>query len=162
MTTLSKPSPNHSSRRGTIIDTVVLHSTASDSLAGTISWFEMTASRVSAHYVIGKNGTVIKCVQTRSAAWHAGHARLVLSDGHIVTNVNQRSIGIEMVNLNDGHDPYPATQVRALKALLASLKTAIPSLTYLVGHYEINENKTDPKGLPWSMHDLRAWAGWST
>jgi len=151
-------SPNQCSRGAQIIDTVVLHATASESLDGTVAWFQSSKSRVSAHYVIGKDGQVVKMVDTLREAWHAGHAKLELANGLVVDNLNQRSIGIELVNKNDGKDKYPDEQRIALKALLVVLKKAFPSLKYLVGHYEINRGKSDPRGI--DLDSLREWANW--
>ena len=151
-------SPNQCSRGAQIIDTVVLHATASDNLDGSVAWFQSSKSRVSAHYVIGKDGQIVKMVDTVREAWHAGHAKLELANGLVVDNLNQRSIGIELVNRNDGKDKYPDEQRIALKALLKVLKNSFMCLKYLVGHHEINHGKSDPRGL--DMDSLREWANW--
>lgn len=151
-------SPNFGSRGGSVIDTIVLHATASDSLAGTLAWFMNTASKVSAHYVIGKDGRIIKMVAVERSAWHAGRSSLRLDDGTLVTGLNSRSVGIELVNLNDGKDIYPLPQIEALVELLQVIRKAEPSIKYLVGHSEINRGKSDPRGL--DLGHLRASLGW--
>ena len=40
-------------------------------LAGTDSWFRNPAAEVSAHFGVGKDGTVIQWVDTSDTAWHA-------------------------------------------------------------------------------------------
>lgn len=98
-TTLIKqvPSPNHSSRNGADIMATVLHYTAAGSAAGTAVWFADDASRVSSHFIIGRQGEIIQCVDLANAAWHCGQAEIVI-DGEAHSNANQISIGIELAN----------------------------------------------------------------
>lgn len=150
-------SPHRSSRKGVPIDLVVLHATAGATLEGAVAWFKNPQSKVSAHYVIGKDGQVVEMVPLDLQAWHAGRCRMKI-DGKIVRNINSRSIGIELVNLNNGVDPYPPQQLNALKRVLAELKLRIPTLRFLVGHKEVAYppgRKTDPQGL--DLEELRNW-----
>jgi len=77
-------SPNHSSRAGADIDTIVVHYTTAGKVSGTIEWFKNPESQVSAHYIIDKNGDIYQMVKDTDKAWHAKHA-------------NRTSIGIEHV-----------------------------------------------------------------
>jgi LysM repeat protein len=77
-------SPNHSSRAGADIDTIVLHYTTAGTVSGTIAHFQNPQSEVSAHYVIDKNGDIYQMVKDTDKAWHAAKA-------------NRTSIGIEHV-----------------------------------------------------------------
>ena len=77
-------SPNYSSRAGAGIDTVVVHYTTAGTAGSTINWFLNSASKVSAHYIIDKNGDIYQMVNDSDKAWHASHA-------------NRTSIGIEHV-----------------------------------------------------------------
>lgn len=77
-------SPNYSSRNGQRITHIILHYTTSRNVKGTLSWFKTPGSRVSAHYVIDRNGDIYQCVKDDSKAWHARKA-------------NSYSIGIEHV-----------------------------------------------------------------
>ena len=127
---------------------IVLHATGGGTLESVIIWFkkEQGADSVSAHYVIGKDGTVVQMVRDEHRAWHAG-----VSSHCGITNVNDFSIGIELVNANDGIDPYPATQTKAALNLMAALmkKYGIRA-DDVVSHKEISEQYTgkyDPKGL---------------
>ena len=88
-----KPSPHKSSRRGCSISAIILHFTANATLAACVRWFQSPSSKVSAHYVIGRDGQVVQMVQEHEKAWHAGMASL---DGD--PYVNSMSIGIELVN----------------------------------------------------------------
>ena len=60
---------------------IVLH-IMQGTLAGTDSWFRNPAAQVSAHFGVGKSGTVYQWVDTNDTAWHAAAA-------------NDRAIGIE-------------------------------------------------------------------
>ncbi|RMF40257.1 MAG: N-acetylmuramoyl-L-alanine amidase [Alphaproteobacteria bacterium] len=72
------------------------------------------ASEVSAHYLIGEDGTVCRLVAEERRAWHAGAGAWgVLSD------INSHSIGIELAN--PGDRPFPEAQTAALEALLREL-----------------------------------------
>ena len=86
-------SPHRSSRRGLAINAIILHFTASATLMGTMKWFQAKHSRVSAHYVMGRDGRVVQMVHEGEKAWHAGAAKL---EGD--PRVNSMSIGIEIVN----------------------------------------------------------------
>ena len=144
--TVLYPSPNYSSRNGVEVDTVMVHSTGG-ALHGALAWLCNPASRVSAHYLIAKDGTVYKLVPVSQAAWHAGRCR--------VPNANSRSIGIEMEQLPN--DVWTDAQKETLLRLIAVLKRAVPSIKYLVGHKEWNSRKVDPYGV--DLDELRRLTG---
>jgi N-acetyl-anhydromuramyl-L-alanine amidase AmpD len=80
---LWRPSPNFSSRRGGRVDLVVLHD-CEGGYEGSIRWFEMSQSNVSAHYVVREDGNeATQMVNLADNAWHA-------------CAFNRRSIGVEM------------------------------------------------------------------
>ncbi len=133
---------------GIKIDAVVLHATAGG-LAGTLAWFANPKSGVSAHYVVAKNGDVYQMVEEKRRAYQAG-----ASDFQGRTGWNDFSIGIEIVNLNDGKDPYPPDQFEAMVELVGYLveKYGIER-EWIVTHAEISTvGKTDPRGFP--VHEL--------
>lgn len=72
------------------------------------------AHEVSAHYVIGEDGTLWQLVAEEMRAWHAGAGSWQEQE-----DINSRSIGIEMVN--DGHAPYAAPLMATLEALLPGI-----------------------------------------
>ncbi len=113
-----QPSPNFNDRPpGTRIEQVVIHATAAGTTSSTVTWFLMEESQVSAHFVVGKDGRVVQMVPLEKRAWHAGP-----SAWGWATNLNHSSIGIEMVNLNNGKDPYPEAQMQATAALVRFLR----------------------------------------
>jgi N-acetylmuramoyl-L-alanine amidase len=143
-------SPNYDSRPfGMGINCLVLHSTAQEEIGQTISLFSNPESKVSAHFVVGKDGKVIQMVPIERWAWHAGVSQL-----NGISNVNSYSIGVEMVNRNDGHDPYPEAQYRAVAGIVRLLRTrlVIPD-DHIVSHAKIAlpiGRKSDPVGFNFS------------
>ena len=154
-------SPNSNDRpAGVEVDTIVIHSTVIPTLERTTVAFQRPESQVSAHFSIGKDGSIVQNVSTFDRAWHAG----VSVDPHGRQNLNHFSIGIELVNLNDGKDPYPATQLDALKAIIEVMKRRFP-IKQLVSHEYIATpygRKNDPKAFPWDelkVHGLPMFYG---
>jgi hypothetical protein len=112
-------SPNRDERLGGANDVsaIVLHHTASAADAQRIAmFFSRPASQVSSNYVVGKDGTLVRCVPDTHASWHAGRSTFLGRE-----NVNQFSLGIEICNLGDDVDPYPDSQYASLGRLLAYL-----------------------------------------
>ncbi len=148
------PSPNFDERPpGVTVDTVVIHATALDTLGEVIKHFANPESKVSSHYTIDRDGTVVSHVPEDRRAWHAGVSRM--KDGR--TGVNDFSIGIELVNLNDGSDPFPEQQIQTMRELLKLIIERHP-VKYIVPHYECAEprgRKSDPIGFdPAWIQDL--------
>ena len=94
MTASERPSPNFDDRPSdTPIDMVVLHYTGMESAAAALEHLCDAGARVSAHYVIDEDGTVISLVAEDKRAWHAGEAYW-----RCETDINGRSVGVELVN----------------------------------------------------------------
>lgn len=140
------PSPNCDNRPpGTVVDTIVVHATVLDTAEEVARRFADPQSRVSSHYTIDRDGRVLNHVRENLRAWHAGVSRM--PDGREA--VNDFSVGIELVNRNDGRDPYPPDQIAALVRLIRDIATRHP-IRYVVSHAEIAMppgRKTDPVGL---------------
>lgn len=137
-------SPNHGPRKKLRPLFVVLHATGTSKVQSPLKWLCNPKSKVSAHYLVDKNGDVYKLVPTGRTAWHAG-----TSVGPYGKSVNQTSIGIELVNKNDGIDEYTKAQYAAVEHLLDALK-APHDIEWVATHAEIAEpvgRKTDPKGF---------------
>lgn len=145
-----RPSPNFSPRPEPRIDMLVMHYTVSSTLERTVDWFRNRDSRVSAHYVIGKDGKIVQMVRDRDKAWHAG-----ISHWQGEPNCNNFSIGIEVVNEGEKSGiPYTPEQYRSLiflgRRLMARYR--IP-LRRVLGHSDISPyRKTDPgKHFDWQL-----------
>jgi N-acetylmuramoyl-L-alanine amidase len=137
------PSANHTPRYGRDIDTIVLHHTASNDTQGDLSTLTSAGSGVSAHYLVGRDGTIYHLVDDNLQAWHAGES---IFRGE--PSVNLRSIGIEITNDGSGHTPFTEQQYKALTQLVPYLaqRYDIP-IENIVGHKEIAipvGRKSDP------------------
>ena len=133
-----RPDPAH-------IWAIVIHATANSSLEGVISWFNNPQAELSAHYSIGKDGRIAQHVRDEDRAWHAGK-----SEWKGIPSANDYALGIELVNLNDGNEPYPEEQHRANVQLCTYLcrKYSIKPGD-IMGHRDIAVpmgRKTDPLG----------------
>jgi N-acetylmuramoyl-L-alanine amidase len=126
------------------IHAIVIHATANSTLEGVISWFNNPQAQVSAHYTIGKDGRIVQHVRDHNRAWHAGES---IWKG--VPNVNNYGLGIEMVNLNNGQDPYPESQHQANVQLCTFLcRQHHIKPEDIMGHLDIavpKGRKTDPR-----------------
>lgn len=129
------------------IDTIVLHSSydllGKDqySVSGVIKEYQDYG--VSAHYLIDRKGTIYRLVEDKNIAYHAGVSKM--PDGR--QNVNDFSIGIEMLNTETGQ--FTAAQYTAVNNLIASLKKQYP-IRSVVGHQDIApDRKTDPWNFDW-------------
>lgn len=97
------------------------------------------AWEVSAHYLLAEDGEVLALVPEEMRAWHAGAGRW----GE-VTDVNSRSIGIELQNR--GFHPFSQRQMRALERLLDDILSRwhIPP-ERVIGHSDMAPaRKADP------------------
>lgn len=114
-----KPSPNTTART-LPIDMIVLHYTGMDSAQAAIDLLADPASKVSSHYVVLEDGSVVQMVPEALRAHHAG-----VSVWERETDTNSRSIGIEIVN--GGHSAglpdFPAVQIDGVIALCRDLAT---------------------------------------
>ena len=146
------PSPNHDERpRGAPIDMLVLHYTGMKTGEEALARLCDPKARVSAHYTIDRDGTVYAHVAEERRAWHAG-----VSWWAGETNVNARSIGIELVNPGHefGYEPFPDPQIESLIDLAGDIieRHAIRPAR-VVGHSDVAPaRKTDPGELfPWAQ-----------
>ena len=143
------PSPNHDDRGGAAIDMLVLHYTGMKTAEAALERLCDPAAKVSAHYTIDEDGTVYAHVPEARRAWHAG-----VSFWAGATDINSRSIGIELVNPGHefGYRDFPDAQIAALITLCHGilLRHPIPSARVL-GHSDVAPaRKEDPGELfPW-------------
>ncbi|WP_257454300.1 peptidoglycan recognition protein family protein [Archangium lipolyticum] len=141
---ISAPSPNYNERGGKDIDTIVLHHTASNDGKGDLAWMRNPKSQVSAHYMVDRDGKIYQLVGDSKRAWHAGQGAL----HGVPTDVNGRSIGIEIVNDGSGKTPFTDAQYKALTQLTGYLKQEykVP-MNNIVGHKDVavpKGRKNDP------------------
>ncbi len=93
--------------------------------------------RVSAHFLIRRDGELLQFVPCLERAWHAGP-----STWRGMSRCNDFSIGIELEGRDD--EPYAAAQYAALGPLVEALCARYP-IEDVVGHSDIAPGrKTDP------------------
>ena len=149
------PSPNHEPRRAIL---VVLHATEQASVEESLATLQSRNSGgpVSAHYLVGKDGTIYQLVADERRAWHAGGGRW-----GTITDVNSASIGIELDN--DGVAAFPDAQFDALVKLLDDLCTrlSIPR-TQVIAHADMAPTrKRDPSAkFPWQRLASAGFGVW--
>jgi N-acetylmuramoyl-L-alanine amidase len=128
---------------------LVLHYTGMTSGAAALERLCDVEAKVSAHYTIDEDGTVYRHVPEDRRAWHAG-----VSHWAGISNVNARSIGIELVNPGHeyGYRGFPDVQVASLIRLAQGIVMRHPIATsQVLAHSDVAPaRKEDPGELfPW-------------
>jgi AmpD protein len=93
--------------------------------------------KVSAHFLVRRDGALVQFVGCNDRAWHAGVSSWKGREG-----CNDFSIGIELEGTDDV--PYAAAQYTVLARLARALRRTYP-IADIVGHSDIApKRKTDP------------------
>jgi N-acetylmuramoyl-L-alanine amidase len=153
-------SPNFGPRVGVSApDMIILHYTGMESGEGAEGWLCNPESEVSSHYLVHEDGRIVQMVRESDRAWHAGR-----SSWKGVSDVNSRSVGIEIVNPGHflGYPDFPDAQIEAVIALCAGIRGrhGIPAARVLAHSDVAPGRKIDPgEKFPW---DRLAAAGAAT
>lgn len=129
------------------IDAVIIHSTFNNS-GGDFYDIDLVVKQfsrygVSAHYVVGRDGTIFNLVDEQCIAYHAGKSSL--PDGR--TAVNSCSIGIEL--MTSFNEAPTEKQIETLILLVNDIKTR-HAIKYILRHSDIApDRKTDPWNMNW-------------
>lgn len=157
-----QPSPNFDSRDGTAADMLILHYTGMKNGAAALQRLCDPSAKVSAHYLVHEDGRVLQLVDEANRAWHAGVACWAGA-----SNINSRSIGIELVN--PGHDygyrPFSGAQIAALLNLCADIRSRHDIQSrHVLGHSDVAPlRKQDPGELfPWQKLAAQGLGVWPT
>ena len=125
------------------VDLVVIHCTELPELATAREYGERalyeSGTGNSGHYYIDRDGSIHVFVRPDRIAHHT-------------RGYNERSVGIELVNTGRWPDwldsrrqtmeePYTDAQVEALLALLARLRRELPSLEFIAGHEDLDQDQ---------------------
>ena len=111
---------------------------------------EVDNSKVSIHYLVDRDGTVVRMVPEDQIAYH-------------VVGYNQQSVGIELINNGNGQDPFSPKQVHALELLLGDLLSRyslgpenvvahadLEKRHYFCGKVDAGPRRVDPgSNFPW-------------
>ena len=149
------PSPNSDSRPpGVEVSLLVLHSISlprgeyrGDAIerlftnrldpAAHPSFANLAGLRVSAHFLVRRDGALIQFVPLQKRAWHAG-----LSTWRGRGRCNDFSVGVELEGTDDG--AFAAAQYEALFRLLKKIQAVLP-LREIAAHSDVAPGrKTDP------------------
>ncbi len=151
-------SPNHELRMGDIVDIIVLHYTGMESAAAAQRQLCDPAAKVSSHYLVNEDGSVVQMVEESRRAYHAG-----VSSWHGEADINSHSIGIEIVN--GGHDygtpDFPPRQIDAVIRLCCDIQSRWPiPQANVVAHSDIAPSRKRDPGEKFPWHKLyRAGVG---
>jgi N-acetyl-anhydromuramyl-L-alanine amidase AmpD len=140
---------------------IVLHSTGGTNSKLWLSRTSSLSAPVSCHRLITKSGQIIKIVSDEEVAYTQGFARVgplprKNEQGVYIESMNNWSLSIEMENLDNYTDPYPAVQITACIAQCVEWIGAYGELP-IVAHAWIDENKHDPAGFDWPDFYARLW-----
>ena len=142
------PSPNHDARTAPV-DILLLHYTGMRSGEAARERLCDEAAKVSSHYLVHEDGRIDQLVAEGRRAWHAGIAAW---KGE--TDINSRSIGIEIVNPGHefGYRDFPQAQIEAVIALCRDIlkRHNIPPARVLAHSDIAPGRKQDPgERFPW-------------
>jgi len=102
--------------------------------------------RVSPHYIILRDGKILRLVKERNTAYHAGKSQLPNGHGR---SVNSCSIGIELVS--SSIDTPTDLQISSLTLLVRDIKKRY-RINYVLRHSDVAPGrKTDPWNLNWEL-----------
>jgi N-acetylmuramoyl-L-alanine amidase len=147
------PSPNLDERKdGRPPDMILLHYTGMQTGEAALARLTTAASKVSSHYVVFEDGRIVQCVPEEKRAWHAG-----VSAWAGETDINSRSIGIEIVNPGHefGYCDFPLRQVAAVISLCKSIITRRGPLgaDRILAHSDVAPSRKQDPGerFPWEL-----------
>jgi len=155
-------SPNFNKKKRFIkqIKFIIIHYTGMQSEIESIKRLKNPNFKVSCHYLINRNGKILRMVKDSHIAWHAGKSKWGK-----YKNLNENSLGIELVNKGHqfGYEKFSNKQIKSLISLCKNLKKkfGINDENFL-GHSDVAPlRKRDPgEKFPWkklSNYNLGNW-----
>ena len=154
------PNFNLKKRTSSKVKYLIFHYTGMRSENAAIKRLTSKSSKVSCHYLIKKNGAIIKIVPDLYIAWHAG-----ISSWKKDKSLNSNSIGIEISN--PGHDykykNFSQKQITSIIDLSKNLKKKYKiKKENILGHSDIAPlRKKDPgEKFPWKLLNKKKICLW--
>ena len=147
----------HFNERQEPVEMLVFHSMAHNAVEGITRLNEL---KLSSHYIIDFDGTIWQCVDERKRAWHAG-----VSCWQGLTDINSRSVGIEICHKSLGQSAFHRRQIKSLIHLSRDIINRWHiSPDKIVAHSDIApDRKADPgKAFPWqelAAANIGIWYG---
>jgi AmpD protein len=166
------PSPNFGPRpAATAVELVIVHSISlppgevgSDAIerlfTNTLDWDDhpyyatIRGLKVSAHFLIRRNGCLLQFVSADNRAWHAGQSAWRGRD-----NCNDWSLGIELEGPSGG--TFEPAQYAALADLLVAVARRYP-IAEVVGHEHVAPGRKDDPGPGFDWIALMQHLAWPT
>jgi N-acetylmuramoyl-L-alanine amidase len=137
---------------GVPVDMLILHYTGMKSARAALDRLRDREAKVSSHYVVDEDATVYRLVAERRRAAHAG-----VSYWRGRRNLNDRSIGIEIVNPGHewGYREFPILQIATLCDLCLSIlaRHPIPPRN-VVGHSDVAPDRKEDPGEKFDWEQL--------
>ena len=142
------------------IEYIIVHYTGMQSKRVSIDRLKSKKHKVSCHYLIDRAGFIARMVGDNSVAWHAGKSRW-----KNLINLNERSIGIELVNKGHkfGYEKFSKKQINSLVKLCLKLKAKYKiKKNNILGHSDIAPlRKLDPgEKFPWHYLGTKGIGMW--
>jgi N-acetylmuramoyl-L-alanine amidase len=147
----------HFNEREQPVEMLVFHSMAHNAAEGISRLDELN---LSSHYIVDFDGTIWQCVDEKKRAWHAG-----VSSWQGLTDINSRSIGIEICHNTLGQSAFHRRQIKSLILLSRDIINRWHiAPDKIVAHSDIApDRKADPgKAFPWqelAAADIGIWYG---
>ena len=146
-------SPNFSYRKNlNIIDTIIIHYTGMQTAQSALKYLCSNKSRVSSHYFINEKGKLWQLVDDNNVAWHAGVSKWLDRK-----NLNETSIGIELVNPGHehGYQEFTNDQYKTLEELIKLLIDKFDiKIDRILGHSDIAPSRKLDPGEKFNWHKL--------
>lgn len=145
----------HGPKGGAYQKYIVIHDTEVDATPqGIVDSWVAQGTRVAAHFVVGRDGSVVQCVPMDQIAHHAGfgdagHNELFgvgdesrddkvgttsIGSAYPDYGMNSYSIGIELVHVGSRDEGYPEAQLEALDKLVAYIDAYYGSESQIIDH----------------------------
>lgn len=154
-----KPSPNQDERL-LPADILLLHYTGMACTCAAVERLCDPAAKVSSHYLVEEDGSILQMVPEVRRAWHAGR-----SSWEGVSDINSRSIGIEIANPGHsfGYPDFPELQIAAVIALCRDIvaRYGIRADRVLAHSDVAPQRKLDPgEKFPWGQLHRAGVGAW--
>ncbi len=151
---IQRKSPNYDKRpKGSKIKSIIIHYTGMKNFKSALDRLCDKKSKVSSHYLIGRNGRIINLVNESHRAWHAG-----VSYWRGIHNLNNCSIGIELENpgYEFGYLPFSKKQMESLIFLCKKIKKKYQiHPEWVLGHSEIAPNRKKDPGKKFNWKEIK-------
>lgn len=142
------------------IKAVVIHATAGASSSGAVSVMNGSPA-ASFHWLVpdedepqhGQN--IWSCVRERDAAWHVRNTKHHPQVNNNRTQVNHWSLGIEVVNRQNGGDSFSDWQVAVTAQIVRYCWSKYPNLRHIISHARLDPTRRDDPGanFPWERFE---------